>query len=398
MPDHENALELAPARTVRRYDFDGLKVCSTIAVFLFHCARFFDPDPWHVKNNQLSAEMGAIASILAQWMMPLFFILSGASIYLALRVRTPQQFLHDRLIRLGVPLLIGIGVLAPPQVYIERLGNPVYSVAPSQDSFSGSFLEFYPRYFEGWYGFGGNFAWMGLHLWYLLVLLVFSFLTLPLFLRLKGKPLQRLLDRLSGYYGSPITLFLLAVPLAFSEWALDPETVGIRVFGGWNLLTYWLLLVYGYLMVTDARVERSLHCWGALALGLAVGTTPLLGLIRSWAIDPAMHTDWGYALLIGWRALNAWFWLVALLKGGKHVFSRSHFLLQYATEASLPFYMLHQPVIVTIGFLIAPWAIGVLPKFCLLSLASLIMTLLLYEGLIKRVKEMRFLFGLRLQD
>ena len=31
------------------------------------------------------------------------------------------------------------------------------------------------------YGFGGNFAWMGLHLWYLLMLFVFSGLMLPVF-------------------------------------------------------------------------------------------------------------------------------------------------------------------------------------------------------------------------
>ena len=24
------------------------------AVFIFHCARFFDRDPWHVKNNEVS--------------------------------------------------------------------------------------------------------------------------------------------------------------------------------------------------------------------------------------------------------------------------------------------------------------------------------------------------------
>jgi len=32
-------------------------------------------------------------------------------------------------------------------------------------SAGGGFLAFLPHYFEGWYGFGGNFAWMGLHLW-----------------------------------------------------------------------------------------------------------------------------------------------------------------------------------------------------------------------------------------
>lgn len=156
----------------RRYDIDWLRVFATFTIFLFHCARFFDESDWQVKNNQLDLGMSIFVGIVSQWIMPLFFVLSASSTYYALNYRTDREYLEERFKRLVIPLLFGIFVLIPPQVYIERL---------SHSQFSGSFLQFFPHYFDGFYGFGGNFAWMGLHLWYLEILFIFSLLTLPVF-------------------------------------------------------------------------------------------------------------------------------------------------------------------------------------------------------------------------
>ena len=136
-------------------------------VFLFHCARYFDNEGWHVKNPQSDEVISFFVLFLSQWIMPLFFILSGISTYYMLSFRKTGAFIKSRFTRLLVPLIFGIFVLIPPQVYIERVSN---------NQFMGSFFEFYPHYFDGFYAFGGNFAWMGLHLWYLEMLFVFSLL------------------------------------------------------------------------------------------------------------------------------------------------------------------------------------------------------------------------------
>jgi glucans biosynthesis protein C len=133
-------------KSARRYDFDWLKVVATFAVFIFHCLRFFDLDAWHVKNDELDAIATALVEILLQWIMPLFFLLSGTSIYFALQFRTAKQFIRERCLRLLIPLLFGIFILSPPQVYLERLSNPQHGVAPWQGGwqFAGSFWEFVP--------------------------------------------------------------------------------------------------------------------------------------------------------------------------------------------------------------------------------------------------------------
>jgi hypothetical protein len=64
----------------------------------------------------------------------------------------------------------------------------------SHSQFAGSFIEFYPHYFDGFYAFGGNFAWMGLHSWYLEMLFIFSLITLPLFLYLRKEAMHGLIS------------------------------------------------------------------------------------------------------------------------------------------------------------------------------------------------------------
>ena len=88
--------------------------------------------------------------------------------------------------RLFVPLVVGVFSHAMLQVCLERV---------THHQFRGSFFDFIPHYFEGWYGFGGKFAWMGLHLWYLLILFVFSLILYPLLCWLRDGSGQAIFSR-----------------------------------------------------------------------------------------------------------------------------------------------------------------------------------------------------------
>lgn len=102
----------------------GYWLCS---VFMFHCGRFFDTEGWHVKNPRLYEGMDTFIGFLVQWMMPLFFVLSGISTFYALSSKGVGYFVKARLKRLGIPFLLGTFVLLiPVQVYIERTtGGPI---------------------------------------------------------------------------------------------------------------------------------------------------------------------------------------------------------------------------------------------------------------------------------
>ncbi|MDJ0591135.1 MAG: acyltransferase [Pleurocapsa sp. MO_226.B13] len=366
----------------RRYDIDWLRVLATFTIFFFHCARFFDEENWHIKNERLDLGMSIFVGIVSQWIMPLFFVLSAKSAYYALSHRTDRQYLQERFKRLVIPLLFGIFVLIPPQVYIERL---------SHSQFSGSFIQFFPHYFDGFYAFGGNFAWMGLHLWYLEILFIFSLLTLPFFRYLRRETVGQKISQTANFFARPGVIFLLAIPLSSSELLvnLQPDGIGRRDFGGWSLLTYLLFFLLGYSLSCDERFQQSIERHRAFALVLGIITTNV-GL--SLQMSGYSTRGFLFALL---RAFNSWFWLVAILGFGSKYLTFSNPLLRYANKAVLPFYILHQTAIVIIGFLIVSWDASVMVKYLVLSTSSFVVIVALYELVVKRFKVWRFLFGMK---
>jgi hypothetical protein len=69
--------------------------------------------------------------------------------------------------------------------------------------------------------------------------------------------------------------------------------------------------------------------------------------------------------------------------------------LKYANQAVLPFYILHQTVIVGIGFVIRDWQWAVLPKYLFLATTSFTLIMVMYEYIVKRVTVLRVLFGMK---
>jgi hypothetical protein len=316
--------------------------------------------------------------------------LSGASAYYALSLRRSGAYPQERVTRLLLPLIFGILVLVPPQVYVESVSGQSETVPP----FAGSLLEFYPHYFEGFYAFGGYFAWMGLHLWYLLVLFIFSLLTLPFFIFLKSETGRRLITGLATWLTKPGLLLLLPTPLVMLEVMLNPQGVGLRAFGGWSLAIYLGWLIMGYILVAEPRFQQAIHRHFWAAVGLA-GLTVTVGLILYHSEISAPYGSVNYAFLMTLRVFNSWFWLLAILGLGLRFFNFKNSFLGYAGEALLPFYILHQTIIVVIGFFLRDWPLDVLPKYITLALTSFIIIMAIYELLIKRFNGMRVLFGLK---
>jgi len=394
----------------RRYDLDWLRVLAMLLIFLYHTTRPFDTvENWHVKNDHLT-DAFTFMVIGVFWMMPLFFVLSGAGSFFSLRSRTAWSFLRARFLRLAVPLItVGWFVFGPLQVYIERVSNTGYNTLP----FSGSFLEFLPHDFEGIYGDGGSFAVHGVHLWFLFWLFIFSIVTLPLFVFLMSDTGRRLIGALAHMVETPGAIFLFALPLVLAEVlarlgiARDIEKgagylmayVILPLFnneeGAWYLVTYIILLIYGFLIAADARFDQAMerHKW--VALGLAVA----LVVVLLFTGIPSQTAWWGAAGPIAdviFLAVDGWFWLVAILGFGRTYLTFAHPSLGYAGEAVLPFYILHQPIIVLIAYFIRTWDMSIGLKYLIVSASAFVAIMLVYEFLVRRFNLLRFLFGMKL--
>ena len=370
----------------RLLEIDVLRPLAMLTIFFFHTARFFNFEDWHVKNLVLSQGVSAMVMFVSNWVMPLFFILSSISVASALRKRSAGEFIGERAKRLLVPLIFGIFVIAEPQVYIERI---------SHGEFAGSFFDFYPRYFDGWYGFGGNFAWMGLHLWYLLFLFVFSLLLLFPFRALLPKIGKEGTSLISRLLARPESIYLLALPLIVVELWVNryPETIGNRSFGGWSPITYFVFFIIGFLLSSHqiySRLERFRY--QALAGALVVtGVSFLLYFFDFFEGDGVADYLYQSAVL----PTGAWLWVVSFIGFSKRYLSVSNAMTRYANEAVLPFYILHQTVIVITGYFIIEWAAPVSLKYLFLASASFIVIMAMYELCVRRFSLTRFLFGMK---
>ncbi len=103
----------------RRYDIDCLRIVAILAVFIYHCARFFDTEGWHLKNAEQSFVLFVLTrGLIWTWLMELFFLLSGAGTWYSLKSRIGGQYLLARVKRLLIPLYgVGLLILMPPQLY-----------------------------------------------------------------------------------------------------------------------------------------------------------------------------------------------------------------------------------------------------------------------------------------
>ncbi len=369
----------------RRYDVDWLRVLAILAVFIFHTGRAFDTGGWHIKNAVTSQGMSIWTQFMVLWLMPIIFIISGASLYFTAHKR-PGEFIKDKVLRLFVPLAVGAFTHIAVQVYIERV---------THGQFVGTFFDFIPYYFQGFYGFGGNFAWMGLHLWYLLILFVFSLFLLPVFrwFKLSGSG-QRFIAKANEFLGAGLNLYWLAVPISLLLIVLDPSSkLNIKDFGGWSLLIYVFFFLYGYLIVAGDRLQQSLQRWRWLSLiGGVAGVGTLLALVGDG--DPIYGTT-KWTIVFAIYGLCAWCWLSTILGFGLKHLDRNSPRLSELNEAILPFYVMHQTVIVCIDYFVLPLPIPDPLKFVIVGISAFAIIVGLYVGVVRRFNVLRFLFGMK---
>jgi len=378
-----------PNAANRRYELDWLRVAAILVVFLYHSSRFFNLGDWHVKNLNTYVWVEIWNFFATRWMMPLFFIISGASLFYAIGKSAGWgRFYVDKFLRLMMPVIVGAVTFSILQVYLERL---------THGQFSGSFVAFVPAYLNGVYlgiGMPGNFAFHGMHLWYLLFLFIYSLLCYRLFIWLKGGGGQ-MLNRITSFFSVPGLMYPgFAVPLVMMK-ALIPHAVLEVGNGGWGFLYYIWFLIAGFIIMSSSRLQQQIihQRWISLLLGVSFSSVHLYLLFgRSNMVLPAGVTDWIYALL---SFFSAWSWLLAILGFGMRLLAFDRPWLRSANEGVLPFFILHQTVLLGAGYFVVALNIHDAAKWAIVLTSSFVVIIALYLRLIRKFEALRFLFGMQ---
>jgi hypothetical protein len=321
--------------------------------------------------------------------MPFFFLLAGAGAWFALQRRTARQFAAERFRRLFVPFLVGCALFTPLQALLE------WMFRVQAGTYEGSYLQFFfIERFPGWNP--AMFGWIGYHLWFLGYLFVDALLLLPLFQWLKGeagRPTVSWLARLAEHRGG---LLLFALPLVLVQVGLRPWFPDERSWA--DFFYYPLFFLAGYLFYADERFLRAVRRDRWLVLG--VGLVSLLAMLGTVALGEAETlfsdpSNPGFRVFWACAAIDAWCWSVVMLYVGMRFLDFSNRWTRYGQEAIVPFYLVHQPVIWIIAFYVVQWEAGVTIKMLVVTVASFVVSLGIYELLIRRVAPLRALFGMK---
>ncbi|MGZ8562036.1 MAG: acyltransferase family protein [Candidatus Limnocylindria bacterium] len=349
---------------------DWLKVLVVFGAFVFHAAQPFVLTGWLVNDTEKSVPLSLYSGFGYLFGMPLMFLLAGATTWLATQRTGVAGHRALRIRRLVVPLVLGLVILSPLQVWIATLGS-----GHLEDL--GAFL---PRYVASlrlplspaWFGD------YGYHLWFLAFLFFDVLLVLPLLPRLRAARDAGTLS-IGAFAERPAGLAALFAAILLPQLILRPL---FPVYRDWADFVLWLgYFGIGVLAMADGALlaalvgRRRQFLW--LIPVAAVALLPILpfGSPLDLEHDPT-YAPIGLAY-ITWRTALCWVMVVSLV-GFASVYLRARpRLLAWASGLVLPFYVLHHPVVVLVAALVVGMGIGLWAKFGLILLLSLAGTLLL---------------------
>ncbi len=384
--------------SLRRYDLDWLRVIAILILLFYHTGMIYVSWGWHIKSTEHSQPMEEVMRWLHRWRMPLLFFISGAGTFFALRKRSFGGYAGERVWRLFVPLVFGMFVIVPPQIHVEWL---------FRGRFIGSYAEFYPNvlafqpYQDG--GTGGAFSWH--HLWFICYLFFYSLLSIPVFRWLRSPGGQRFTDWIGRLLARPGGALGLVLIIIASQVVLKPffpdETHGL--VDDWayfvkNLLLFWL----GYVLVSRPEFWRILTEQRRMFLAATVICTLLLyGSRAVWGEETIDNTLWLDVLYTINSDCLTWFSVVASIAYGYRYLNVNPSwigrpILPHLTQAVYPFYILHQTVIVLVGYYVLKQTnLGVYDGFLVVSFFTLTVCVGIYLLLIRPFKLTRLVFGVK---
>lgn len=373
----------------RIHYLDWLKVLIVYGILLFHSSLVFTTSTWLVSNHDRSQVLTAFAGFCFPWGIPAMFLIAGADAYFGIRSKTARQFVWARVLRLLLPMAVGLAILSPYQRFVTSHNPP-----PPLSALPAFYVHFFTSI-----RFQADPEWIStywLHLWFLAYLFAISVACLPL-LRWLHKPggvhFTKELVRLANVRGG---LFLMAAPLFLFELVLRPF---FPAYQDWaDIATYTFVFAMGAIFFSDRGFEAAIRRDIRAVLivgGLAVaGLSAVLSLINfnMGAIGRLSFPE-QMALSLFWT-LDVWMWNLAALYVGIRWLTRPNRILTYASESVLAFYVIHHPVVITLASFIVTWDLGLWPKFAILVVLGYTITLTIYEFGVRRWPPMRTIFGL----
>lgn len=376
------------ASRARHYGMDWLRIGAFLLLILYHIGMFFVHWDWHVKTASPMTWVAIPMLAPNSWRIPLLFVVSGyASRAVLAKSAGPGRFAWDRTLRLLVPTIAAAALVIPPQPWVELV-----------------FKHGYPHGL-GHFWLGDYFRFGALdglimptwqHLWFVVYLWVYTLFAALILTVLPARwrgGLAGFADRLlAGPLVLLVPIGLLLANIALG-WPGHQETHGLFDDGPAHRV-YFAFFLFGLLLPAAPHAWAGIRRWWKAAAMLAIaayGVVAWIEFVWPGKMVPPLETR---ILFQAARAIQGWSAIVALLGIADRFWNRDHRWRATLTEAVFPVYIIHQTIIVLLGWWLLRFALPPLAEFAILVAATVAGCWLFYR-LGREVPGLRVLIGLR---
>ena len=388
-------------KTSSRLDYlDAVRGFALLLGIVFHASLAYLPVfiGWAVMDIYTSNVAGVFALLSHAFRMELFFLLAGFFSAMSIKKRGIAQFVKSRLVRLGMPFLVGWIVLRPLLVSGWVMGSQaMQGDVAVWDALQQGFasLSLLPQ----------NLL-VGTHLWFLYYLIVIS-LAVSLVLWLSARieiaklplvnHLASLFSWLCNAKASFWLLALLTAPVLWfmQRWGVDtpdksllPHVPILLLYGGF----FW----FGWCLNRESMAIDEFSRLSWLKASLTVVCAMALIILSPFE----MQTGHEYYIWIKGAfvfSYSLFMWLMVALSIGlcRKVFGSANSTMGYVADASYWLYLVHLPIVVWLQVWVSEWPIPWFIKWFLVSTITLAIGLLSYHLLVRNTIVGRILNGPR---
>lgn len=353
---------------MRKSYIDNLRWICVLLLFPYHILMIYNSfgEGFYIKGESIKATTTFIA-VTWPWFMPLLFTVAGISTAYALKKRSINEYVKERLSKLLIPLVAGILLVIPAQTYFaERFHN----------NYTGSYINQYVLFFTkptDLSGYTGGFT-PG-QLWFILYLFVISLAAIPLIIL--GNKFKRKPDVNKMPMFAILCLFILPV--------LGSLILNIS---GKSLGEYFAYFMLGYFILSVDGIQQRLEARRTVLLGVCL------------VCMAVMVFEWYGIITLPWPAYDifarfyAWVTIMALLGQSRKHFNMSNRFTAYMSRSSFAVYIFHQTWIIASAYYVFKFTESILLQMALILLSSVITTFVTY-GICRRLRVTRFLFAIK---
>jgi glucan biosynthesis protein C len=362
----------------RQHYLDWVRVFAFTLLICSHASNIFTNDNNYIVNDEKSQILDLFFQFTRVWRIPLLFFISGAVINYSISSKTIKEYLGVRFQRLLLPLIFTTLVIIPPMFFIR---------AHFKNETGFSLYNYYYDLFTT-----GHITWQ--HMWYVAYILFYSIVTIPLFFTIKNNS-KVSIEKVMNKLNLSLSIVLLLIPLLLTEYFLSPFfPFTHQLWNDWYYIAFSLaLFIYGFVLnnsntfmeyVVRNRIRLLIISFIALVIGY-------------WLDRNNSVTNFSvlYFIVKTCKPTASLLIILSIMGFARKYFNFKSDRIMYANQAIYPVYILHNTVLLSIGYFIIQLNFPIFIKYLLIVLFTFAICIFIYDFLVKKYNLTRVLFGLK---